>query len=275
MAPPTAHVAVVVLENQREDGIFGNTHMPYLTSLAQQNAYAAQYFADVHPSLGNYFMMTTGQIISNDLNFNGVVDVQNLIREINTAGKTWKAYLEGIPSQGYLGDGPYPYAKTHNPMAYLSDIRDNPAQAANMVPFTQFATDLASGTLANFIYIAPNQINNMHDCPPSERGCTNDRKLAIGDAWVQQNIAPLLTNPTFQQDGVLLITWDESWDRDFQNGGGHVLTIFIGAKVKQQYVSSTFYQHESLLRVICDSLQLAPLGNAVSAPNMAEFFVGN
>ncbi len=70
--PAIGHVAVVVLENQQEDKILNNPNMPYMTSLATQNAYAAQCYADVHPSLGNYFMLTTGQNVSNDLNFGGV-----------------------------------------------------------------------------------------------------------------------------------------------------------------------------------------------------------
>jgi acid phosphatase len=183
--------------------------------------------------------------------------------------------MDAIPDAGYLGDGPYPYAKTHNPMAYFSDIRTNPTQAANMVPFTQLATDLASGSLPNFIYIAPSQIDNMHDCPPSEPGCDNDRKLAVGDQWIQTNIGPLLSNPAFQQDGLLIITWDESWDTDDQFGGGHVLTILMGSKIKPQFVSNTFYQHESLLRTIDDALQLPYEGSAATAPSMAEFFVTN
>src|SRR5690349_14688473 len=85
--PPISHIALVVFENQKEDQILNNPNMPYLSSLATQNAYASQYYADVHPSLGNYFMLTTGQLISNDLNFRGVVDVDNLIREIVKNGK--------------------------------------------------------------------------------------------------------------------------------------------------------------------------------------------
>lgn len=189
--PAIGHVAFLVLENQQGDKILGNPSIPYLTSLAMQNGYAAQYFADVHPSLGNYFMMTTGQIISNDLDFNGVVDVDNLIRHFNALGKIWKAYLQGIPNVGYTGDGPYPYAKTHSPMAYFSDIRDDPMQASNMVPFEQLATDAAGSTLPNFIYIAPDQIHNMHDCPTDEPGRDNDQKLAFVDAWLQTNLARL------------------------------------------------------------------------------------
>jgi len=273
--PPIGHVALLVLENQKEDAIFGNDNLPYLTSLARQNGYAAGYYADVHPSLGNYFFLTTGQVISNDLNFDGVVDVDNLIREIVVAGKTWKAYAQAIPSVGYLEDGPYPYAKTHNPFAYFADTRNNPSQAQNMVPFEQFATDMANGQLPNFIYIAPSQVYNMHDCPPNQQGCTNDQKLAAGDRWVQENVGPLLADPAFQQDGLLIITWDESWDTDSDHGGGHVLTILAGSKVKQQFVSNTFYQHESVLHTICEALQVPCMSAGATAPDMGEFFVGN
>ncbi len=54
--------------------------------------------------------------MSNDLNFSGVVDVDNLVRDIVKAGKTCMAYEKSIPSIGYLGgDAPWPYVKTHNP----------------------------------------------------------------------------------------------------------------------------------------------------------------
>src|SRR6267143_1547565 len=64
--PSFTHVAVVVLENQDFSNIIGNVNMPFLNSLASQNSLARQYFANTHPSIGNYFMMTTGQIITND-----------------------------------------------------------------------------------------------------------------------------------------------------------------------------------------------------------------
>ena len=230
--PHYAHVALVVFENQEEDKIFGNPNMPWMTNLAMQNAYAANYFADTHPSLGNYFMLTTGQIITNDLNFGGVVDVDNIVREVIAANKTWKAYEESIPSVGYLADMAVPYEKTHDPAAYLSDVRNNPAQAANLVPLTQLPADMAAGTLPDFMFIEPNQINTMHDCPSNLPNCDNDQKLMVGDNWAQQNLGPLLSNPEFQQNGLLIITWDESWDVDSQHGGGHVLLILAGSSLK-------------------------------------------
>lgn len=265
----------MVFENEKEDAILGNKFMPYLTQLAQQNAYAAQFYANVHPSLGNYFYLSTGQVISNDLSFDGTVDVDNIVREVIKAGKSWKAYEESIPSVGYLGDLPYPYVKTHNPAAYLSDVRNDPSQAAHMVGFDQLNADLASGNLPAFMFIEPNQINTMHDCPGGGTSCDNDTRLGGGDSWASQHIPAILNNPAFQKDGLLIITWDESWDTDSQHGGGHVLTILVGPSVKKGFVSNSFYQHPSILRTMCDAVGVPCMGDAAGAPPMAEFFTGN
>ena len=273
--PHIGHVALMVFENQQEDKILGNAHMPYLTQLAQQNAYAAQYYANFHPSLGNYFMLTTGQVVSNDLSFDGTVDVDNIVREVIKAGKTWKAYEESIPSIGYLGDLPYPYVKTHNPAAYFSDVRNNAAQAGNLVGFNQLQADLASGNLPNFMFIEPNQINTMHDCPGGGTSCDNDARVGGGDAWAAKVIPTIINNPVFKQDGLLIVTWDESWDSDSAHGGGHVLTILVGPSVKKQFVAHSFYQHQSVLRTICDAVGVPCMGAAASAPPMAEFFNNN
>ena len=37
--------------------------MPYLNGLINDYSVAQGYFANTHPSIGNYFMLTTGQII--------------------------------------------------------------------------------------------------------------------------------------------------------------------------------------------------------------------
>jgi hypothetical protein len=101
---PTAdHVLLVVLENHSFSQVIGSASMPYLNSLASQNSLATNYFANVHPSIGNYFMLTTGQIITINDAFNGVVADDNLARALSGAGKTWKAYMESIPSPGYIG----------------------------------------------------------------------------------------------------------------------------------------------------------------------------
>ena len=65
--PQSNHVVVVLEENQSYPAVIGSASMPYLNSLASQNALATQYYANVHPSIGNYFMLTAGQLVtSND-----------------------------------------------------------------------------------------------------------------------------------------------------------------------------------------------------------------
>ena len=217
--------------------------------------------------------MTTGQNITNDSNFTGTVTVDNIVRQLNTAGKTWHEYAENIPYIGYTGADSYPYVKRHNPFAYMQDVLSNPAQANNIVPFSQFSIDLANNQLPNFSFIIPNQFSNSHDCPPSIPSCTNADKLATADAWLQQNIDPLIASTSFRQDGLLVITFDESLDTDTVNGGGQVMTVVISSNAKQGFQGNTLYQHPSLLRTVEEALGLpTTLGFAVTAPSMSEFF---
>ena len=247
--------------------------MPYLNKLADRYGLAINYFANTQPSIGDYFWLTTGQNITNDSNFSGTVNADNIVRQLNFAGKTWKAYAQSLPSVGYIGGDAYPYVKRHNPFAYFTDVRDNPSQANNLVPFTQFSSDLANNQLPNYSFIIPDQQNNAHDCPASIPNCTNADKLAAADNWLKTNIDPLIASAAFRQSGLLILTWDESVNGDTQNGGGHVATVVISSKAKQNFNSTTLYQHQSTLRTMAEGLGLTSFpGAAATAPNMAEFF---
>ena len=269
--PAFNNVFIVALENQSFANATGG--MPFVNKLASRYGLATNYFANTHPSIGNYFFLTTGQNITNDSNFTGTVTVDNIVRQLNVAGKTWRSYAEDIPSIGYTGGDSYPYVKRHNPFAYMTDVLNNQAQANNIVPFSQFAIDLANNQFPNFSFIIPNQYNNSHDCPPSIPNCTNADKLTTADQWLQQNIDPLIASAAFRQNGLLVITFDESIDTDTANGGGQVITIVISPQAKQGFQSTTFYQHPSLLRTVEEALGLPTnLGFAVTATSMSEFF---
>jgi acid phosphatase len=264
------HVVVVVLENQNFSDIIGNTSMPFLNSLANTNSIARQYFANTHPSIGNYFMMTTGQTITNDDNFSDTVSADNIVRELTSAGKTWKIYAESLPTPGFTGGDVFPYQKNHNPFAYFTDVVGTP-QANNIVPFSQLSTDLGANALPNFSFIVPNIQNDMHDCPAGFSSCTLADKAANTDNWLKNNLAGLLANTDFQSNGFLVITFDESAD-DNTNGGGQVATVLVGPRVKQAFSSNTLFQHQSLLRTSLESLGVTTLpGAAASAPSMSEF----
>jgi acid phosphatase len=260
--PSFGHVFLLVEENHGFSDVIGNSSMPYLNSLVANNGLAMQYFANTHPSIGNYFMLTTGKIESNDDSFSGTVSDDNLVRELKGVGKSWKSYAEDLPSAGYTGGDVYPYARRHNPFAYFSDVLNDSTQAANLVPFSQFASDLANNSLPDFSFILPNLLDDAHD-----------GSLAQADLWLKQNVAPLLASAAFQKDGLLIITFDEAEDSDTAHGGGHVATVIVSPKAKSGFQSQTLYQHESVLRLILSGLGDANFpGASASAPAMDEFF---
>ncbi len=271
--PQVQHVAIVTFENANFGDVMGTSNMPYLNSLLAKGALAGQYFANSHPSIPNYFTMTTGQAITNDDNFSGVVSTDNVVRELTVSNKSWKSYAESIPSAGYLGGDQGFYLRRHNPVTYFSDVQQSTAEAANIVDFSQLNADL-SGTLPNYLFIAPNAEDDAHSCPDgSTTNCTLSSRLMTADTWLSKNIAPLLANPGFQQSGLLIITFDESAD-DITNGGGHVVTVLVGTHVKPGYVGNKIsYDHRSLLSLTMKALGVASIPNgADAAPQMTEFF---
>ena len=141
--PQFGHVVLVVEENSSYSQVIGNSDMPYLNSLATQYGLATQYFANTHPSIGNYFMLTTGQIITSDDSFTGTVNADNIVHELLAAGKTWKSYAES------RGD-PLLYVRRHDPLSYFSDVVNSATQMQKLTSFSQFKSDLANNTLPNF-----------------------------------------------------------------------------------------------------------------------------
>ena len=202
---PFGHVFVVVEENTNSANVIGSSLMPYLNGLANQYGLATQYFADTHPSIGNYLMWTTGQVLTNDdsqtpLTF--PVSVDNAVRELIASGKSWKQYAESIPSVGYIGGnssccGGQFYTR-HAPLPFMTDAQ-MASQVTNIVPFTQLAMDLANNTLPNYGFITPNGCDDAHDCG-----------LDVADNWLKTNIDPLIKSAQFQKDGLLVIAFDES-----------------------------------------------------------------
>jgi acid phosphatase len=243
-----------------------------MNSLANQYGLATQYYADTHPSIGNYFMLTTGQILTNDdgqTPQSFPVSADNAVRELLAAGKTWKAYEESIPSVGYVGgdatgpDGGQFYTR-HAPLPYMTDVQNSAVQRQTIVPFTQFTVDLASNTLPNYALITPNGCNDAHDCG-----------LDVADNWLKTNIDPLIKSALFQKDGLLVIVFDESGS-DNTNGGGQVAAIVISPFAKLGFKSTKLYQHESLLRLTLEGLGVTKLpAAAATAPVMWEFFTFN
>jgi len=267
------HIVLVLEENTNYDSVIGNTSAPYFNSLANTYGLATNYYADTHPSIGNYFWLTTGQDLTDDDSqtpSSFPVSVDNIVRRLVGSGVSWKAYAECMPNVGYIGgDTTCPngdnYYVRHVPLEYMTDVQNNATQRNNLVPFESptvgFGQDVANNTLPSYSFVTPDGCNDAHDCD-----------ISVADNWLQQNIGQLINNPTLMQNTLVIIVFDESAS-DNTNGGGRVYWVAVGPQVNPGYISTTFYQHESTLRESLEGLGLAfDLAGAATAPSMDEFF---
>ena len=240
--PSIGHVVTVVLENtswETARSRSGTTAMPFLADLASRGVTLDRMYGVDHNSLTNYVALTSGHTSSAvtrancplyDCVYESPTDA-NLGDQLEAAGRTWKAYLDGMPApcthpaiEG--GGDPYQhgYATRHNPFVYYRDVVGDPTRcAAHDVPFAQFATDRAAAALPDWSLVVPDTCNDAHD---GGAACGLDD----ADRWLATNIAPLLSDPVFAADGLLVITFDESLGTDHRGCcanavGGHVHTV--------------------------------------------------
>lgn len=267
--PASKHVVLVMEENQEYTTVVGNTAgWPNLNALIAKGALATNYYADAHPSIPNYFVLTTGEQLTTDDNSTQVWNVDNIARRMLAANVSFKVYAEGI-TNGYVGGNTGLYVVRHDPFALLSDIASNATVAKQVIwPFTQFAADLKNNALPEFSFIVPNVDDDAHSGTQQQ-----------ADTWLQTNIVtPLAGNAAFQAggDGILIVDFDEGAATDTTGGGGHVSPVFWGPNVQAGFTqkSKTTYQHESMLATVMAALGLSgPPGNAATAATMGEFFV--
>jgi len=278
--PQFGHVVIVLGENTGYSVSFSSANMPYLTSLANKYGLATKYWADTHPSIGNYEALTAGQIFTNDdgqTPSSMPLSSDNIALELQQAGKTWKDYVETWNGCSAVNSGNY--IVRHDPLQYFTNIN-----RANIVCFSQFATDLANHALPNLSWLSPNGCDDAHDCP-----------LSTFDGWLRTVITPLLASSYFQPggDGLLIITFDE----DDSSGsssctsnnttvglgcGGQVETVIISVGSKPGYQSTVgdpanwnnSYDEANILRTIADALgvKTSGLGGAANRIPMADFF---
>ena len=259
--PAFDHVFVVVMENHSYGEIVGSTSAPYINSLVASGTLATSYYAITHPSLPNYLALTGASTfgVTSDCT-TCWVSAASIADRLESAGKTWKGYMDSMPSACFVGDSS-PYAQKHDPFIYFNAIRTNTARcSSHVVPYSQLATDLRStATTPSFSFITPNMCNDMHDC-----------SVATGDAWLKQEMTKLLASPAFTtQRSLLAITFDE----DDSSASNRVPFIAVGSGVKAGYKSSATYNHYSFLRTVEAALGLSTVASAdAAATAMTDLF---
>jgi hypothetical protein len=264
--PPT-HVAVIVMENKEYGSIIGSRQAPFITRLASRYALAEAMYAVSHPSLPNYLALTGGSTfgIASDCT-SCAVNASSLVTQLEAAGISWKAYMEGLPHPCFRGATSDDYAKKHDPFAYFRSVVARAASCRRIVPFSQLAADERARALPRFIWITPNLCHDMHSC-----------SVATGDRFLADLIPSLL--PALGRGGLLFLTWDEgSSDSGCCRvaAGGHIVTIVGGPGARRGARLTTPADHYSVLQTIEDVLGLPRLRYAACActPSLRPLLTG-
>jgi phospholipase C len=323
--PGAKHVFVINLENKGYDETWGPASAaPYLSqTLRGQGVLLNQYFGTAHNSQPNYVAQISGQGPNPQMQadcqdytpFAGTgtaspgqavgdgcvfpASVPTVAGQLTGAGKSWKGYMEDMgtpcrhPALGAVDDTQKAkvgdqYAARHNPFVYFAGITGSPDCAKNDVDLAALKTDLASAaTTPNLSMITPNLCHDGHDSP-----CVDGQPegLASADEWLKQWVPAITSSPAFKQDGVLVITFDESDGPQTDAsaccgegpgpnsplpgitglGGGRVGALVLSPFTKGGTWSTTPYNHYSLLASIEDTFGLPYLGYA-GTPGLNRF----
>jgi len=230
--------------------------------------------------------------------------VQTIAGQMDGAGYSWKAYEQDMgntPSRESATCG-HPeldsvdetqeataadqYATRHDPFVYFDSIIDSPICNQDVVNFDQLAGDLQSvATTPNYSFITPNLCNDGHDSP-----CANGQPggLVSANAFLEQTVPEITDSPAFQQNGLLIVTFDESasgtgsccgessdaeaingsntpnpsGDDGVGDGGGQIGAVLISPYIQGGTVNETAYNHYSMLASIENLFGLSHLGFA-------------
>ena len=247
-------------------------------------------------------MNTTGQE-----NGEGCVypaDVPTLMSQLDGGGLTWRAYEDGMgadptresatcghpvigsPDNTEVASATDQYATRHDPFVYFHYVIDNQAQcSANVVNLNQLPNDLQSpATTPNYVFITPNLCDDGHDAICANGGTGG---LAQADTFLKTWVPKITSSPAFQQNGLLIITFDESvgdstaccgevpgpYDQEHNimpggigPGGGVVGAVLLSPYIAPGTKSTTSYNHYSMLGTIEDLFGLPRLADANGVP---------
>jgi acid phosphatase len=281
--PSFENLVIVLGENRNFSTAYDSTNMPYLTSLANAYGLGIDYYSDTHPSIGNYLNLATGYILTDkdtETPESFPVARNNIAYEVQEAGKTWKDYVENLPSVkdcGGLKKGAY-YVR-HDPLEYLTTINK---ETSYYVCFSRFAVDLANHALPTLSWLVPNGCDDAHDCP-----------IGSFDDWLKTEIKPLVESSYFKPGGagLLIIVFDESrgdekpscdTTTEGKGCGGQVELVVVSPFSKPGYQSrggddrnyNKSYDEGDILRLMAQGLGLptSNLGWAAKGVPMADFF---
>ena len=235
--------------------------------------------------------------------------VKTLPDQLEAAHLSWRGYMEdmgkdprreratcghpaiGEPDETLIATATDKYAAKHDPFVYFHTIIDDQARCdTHVVNLNALPKDLQSAaTTPNYVFITPNLCNDGHDPLCIDGGPGG---FAALDAFLRKWVPRILASPAFKQDGLLVITFDESEGNGPEGstaccgekplasahrpagvlgpGGGRIGAVVLSPFIKPGTVSTVPYNHYSLLRTVEDIFGLGHLGYAAE-PELQSF----
>ncbi|MFF7636491.1 alkaline phosphatase family protein [Kitasatospora sp. NPDC008050] len=280
LAPPVSkvpgydHVFTVMMENTDYAEVMGDpADTPFIHSLMAQGASMDNYHAVYHPSDENYLAVAGGDTYTTGATYYPNINdpKTNLGDTVEAAGKTWKAYEQGMgtpcnTSTQYDAK----YEPDDAPFFNYTDVSGNASRcAAHLVDTSQLTTDLKSAaTTPDFSWLAA---DDYYDGEASGNG--NATSLQTQDGWLKQTLTPILSSPAWTtQKSLLILTWDE----DSSQPDNQVAAIVDGSQgtVPAGTTSTSRYDHYSTARTIEAALGLPGItANDTYATPLNDAFV--
>jgi phosphatidylinositol-3-phosphatase len=211
-------------------------------------------------------------------------------------GLTWKTYQESLPSVvpgvfgvnysdgefsslspvAVFGPGPIQklYAVKHNPFAYFQDIEtgSNPALSLNQVvdfsgPNGLWADMQTEHGMPNLAFIVPNQCHDMHGgvsggTPICSTKTADQANFLMqeSDAALAKIVTGITSSPVWRKGrNAIIVVWDEN---DYENLANRVVFLVETNYAANGFVSTTPYDHYSLLRTLEAGFGLPCLNHA-------------
>jgi hypothetical protein len=274
--PAFDHVFLIMMENTTYTQLIGDTSdAPFINGLAGEGALLTNFSAVYHPSDENYLAIAGGNtFVQGAIYYPNIhVTAQNLGDTVEAAGKTWKAYEQGMGTPCNTSNNYDSYYEPDDaPFVNFTDIIDNTARCqAHLFDTTQLSTDLQSAaTTPNFSWIAA---DDYYDGEASGNGSSTS--LQVQNGWLQTTITQIFNSPAWTtQRSLLILTWDES---DAGTANNHIATFLVGSQglVKAGVASTQPYNHYSTGSTIEHALGLpAFTNNDLYAQPINDAFTG-
>jgi acid phosphatase len=146
-------------------------------------------------------------------------------------------------------NGANDYVRKHNPAVIYDTTAGSIERLAQMKNLTQFYADLEADKLPQWMFITPNMTSDGHDT-----------SVTVAGAWTRNFLEPLLNNPKFMKNTLVLVTFDENHTYTQQN---RILGILLGDAVPAHRVGTTdsnYYNHYSEIATVEANWDLPTLG---------------